>query len=418
MSECTLWFARSEVNGLCELERTLFKGNPFDKEAFAVRGKTAGAYDNAGTFQWTPGVKALCVVLLNAVLRKVQQNKSYLPLLQGGRGSLASSLDYALNKQPEWLFDIFGADQQGNCYLRHLLLRSNSGRRRSGPVRISLNEQLLSPQSIRVYIEDTLTSAPDELENLARSILEEESASDENVETAVSTRFDGTTKDSPSEITNIADQTPESTYYESGFDEFFPTIAPVRDEDLDRIHAYESELFPTSHATKQRLFEWRHHDPNNYMCIRDSAGSFMAYYLILFLKPQALKNYLAGDLSEIEITANDLIEPSPEVYAKQEAVHLCVFASRLHASLFTVDLLWHLVGRLLTLATSGYLSTVYAEPSTSEGQLMLLRFGFKRISMRRRGNPVFELNVSPALIREWERRYQLRTFCRQPFAES
>jgi hypothetical protein len=424
MSECTLWFGRSEVDGPCQLERTHFKGNPFDNEAFAVRGKTAGVYQNAGTFQWTPGVKALCIVFLNAILRHVKKEKNYLCVLQGGKGSLASSLDYALNKQPDWLFDTFGADQQGNSYLRHLLLRSNSGRRQGGPVRISLNEQLLSPRAIKIYVEDALITEPGELEQLARSILE---SSVSNGDGHASTRYDFSVNASASEITPDLkpsfENPPQLSGFDepthlSGFDEFFPAITPVTDEDIDKIYSYECETFPTDHATKQRLLEWRRHDPSNFMCIRDTAGSFMAYYLVFFPKPQALKDYLAGHLAEDDIRASDLVEPLPEMYSKQEVIHLCVFASRLHASLFTVDLLWHLVGRFLKLATSGRLSTIYAEASTSEGQLMLLRFGFKRMSMRHKGTPMFELNISPSVIKEWDRRYVLRTFCRQPVVVS
>lgn len=115
MSELSLWFAKSE-SGISELERTLFTGNPVQSEIIAVRGKTAGAYRNAGTFQWTPGVKALTVVFLTAISRSTLDRKTFSPLLAGERGSLASSLDYALNKQPEWLFDMFGADEKSNAF--------------------------------------------------------------------------------------------------------------------------------------------------------------------------------------------------------------------------------------------------------------------------------------------------------------
>jgi hypothetical protein len=395
MAQLNLWFAAQAGAAACELERTTFIGNPFSGELIAVRGKTAGAYKNAGTFQWTPGVKAISVIFLTALSRYLKKSKVMLPVLGGGRGSLASSLDYALNKQPEWLFDMFGADANGNCYLRQLLLRSNSGRRRSGPVRISLNEEMLTPDSIEVYVADALIDDPEELERLALSIISTDAKAND----------EGPSENGQAE--KIAAEIPDTL----PFDIMFPVIVPLTDKDLDDVHEYEKEFFPNSHATRKRLSEWREHDHNNYMCIKETGHPFMAYYLILFLKPQSMKDYLAGDLLEHQIAPDHLVSPSRSVYVKHETAHICTFASRIHASMFTVDLLWHLIGRLLDLATTGRLSTIYAEPETIEGQALLDRFGFVPVRGRK-GKAVLELKLTPVILREWGRRYRLRTFCR------
>ena len=165
--EIILWFAKSEDQ--LELERTLCL-NGSGTEFIAVRGKSAGAYKTAGKFQWTPGVKALSIVFLRALALALRKDVSFCPLLEGGRGSLASSLDYALSKQPEWLFDMFGRDGEGNALLRKLLFRSNSSLRRIGNVGISLNEHILDPQNIKVYIANRLLGDPEEIEALADTI--------------------------------------------------------------------------------------------------------------------------------------------------------------------------------------------------------------------------------------------------------
>jgi len=170
-AEIILWFQKSRA-GVCELERTLFIGHPSKMEIMSVRGKTAGAYKNAGSFQWTPGVKALTLVLIKALIRELKQTTTFMPLLEGDRGSLAASLDYALDKQPDWLLHMFGSDNDGNAYLRQLLLRSNSGMKRSGSVGISLNEQLFSPQSIKIYFRDVAVKHVEELDRLAQSIID------------------------------------------------------------------------------------------------------------------------------------------------------------------------------------------------------------------------------------------------------
>ena len=153
MTEVNLWFTRTE-SGAYELERTVFARGENNIPISAVRGKTSGAYQNVGNFQWTPGVRAVISIFLTALLRQLKNQKDVLPMLEGGRNSLASSLDYALNEQPQWLFDIFGADENANAYLRQVLLRSNAGRKIGSLVRFTLNEKLVPPQSIKIFVEN------------------------------------------------------------------------------------------------------------------------------------------------------------------------------------------------------------------------------------------------------------------------
>ena len=52
MTELVLWFVKSQ--GTSQLERTLFI-DCSGAQILAIRGKTNGAYRNAGLFQWTHG---------------------------------------------------------------------------------------------------------------------------------------------------------------------------------------------------------------------------------------------------------------------------------------------------------------------------------------------------------------------------
>jgi hypothetical protein len=335
---------------------------------------------------------------LNALTRHLKQIRTYLPLLEGGKHSLAASLDYALNKQPEWLFDMFGSDQAGNTYLRKLLLRSNSGRRRRGPVSLSINEENLHPGSIRVYVEGVLVQDEDKLQRLAWAI-----ASGEQNVIAPQITDSNAISDRSSSIA--------SDDWKSG--DLSSLIVPVTDKDIDDIFEYEEGEFPGSHATKERLREWSQHDPQSFMCIKDADGSFMAYYILFFIKREALSSFLIGGLLEDDVISSDLIEPDPANYSKQEALHVCCFAARWHASMFTVDLVWHLIGRILHLAVTGSLSRIYAEAATANGQAFLKRFGFKRVYPdRAQGDPLFELRLTSTVLHEWEYRYKFRTFCR------
>ncbi len=111
-----------------------------------------GAYRAAGCFQWTPAVKAMCVLFIQALARSFEDVYIPEPTLSGRRGSLAASIDYAIDKGLLWLCDMFGLDMSGRTNLRWLILRTNSGNKRPGPVCLSLNESILSPEHIKVVV--------------------------------------------------------------------------------------------------------------------------------------------------------------------------------------------------------------------------------------------------------------------------
>lgn len=170
MNRLTLSFANA--NGCLELDKVVFQYEGLDDELVSVRGKTAGVFGNFGTFQWTPGVRALCVLFLRACAR-LQNCVDLAPLISGDRGSIAASLDYALDKEPQWICEMFGLDHRGKSILRRLILRTNSGRKRSGPVCLGLNTSALDVKNIRVLVDDSLVSDRAALERFATTLLGE-----------------------------------------------------------------------------------------------------------------------------------------------------------------------------------------------------------------------------------------------------
>ena len=140
----------------------------------AVRGKTAGANGGTGTFQWTPGVKALCVLCMRVVSKRLRGDAVTGPLITGDKGSVAASLDYALDKEPQWICEMFGLDKQGRNLLRRLLLRTNPGRKRSGPVSLALNADALDTGAIKIFVDSSPIQDPKFLDQLTAIILDEQ----------------------------------------------------------------------------------------------------------------------------------------------------------------------------------------------------------------------------------------------------
>jgi len=149
MAELTLDFAHNA--GQIQLEKTVFRLSS-GLDFISARGKTPGAYRCNGAFQWTPAVKAVCVLFLQALSGSIGTTDSTAPMISGRRGSLATSLDYAIDKEPQWLCDMFGLDESGKTNLRRLIFRSNPGGKRPGLVSISLNELALPTENIKVLV--------------------------------------------------------------------------------------------------------------------------------------------------------------------------------------------------------------------------------------------------------------------------
>jgi hypothetical protein len=134
----------------------------------SVRGKTYGAHQGAGTFQWSPAVRATACIFLKAKLWSELPPGE--PMLSGESGSLAVSLDYAIAKQPGWLLDMFGVMANGRTNARRLFNITNSHRKRSGPVSLSLNPHACPPHYLEIYLDGTSVNSSSVLRGMLTAI--------------------------------------------------------------------------------------------------------------------------------------------------------------------------------------------------------------------------------------------------------
>lgn len=140
-----------------QLVRTVFSVPAEGRELTCIRGKGAGAYLPHASFQWTNAVKALCELLIRAQLDAIQNGgrkgvHSAQFVLEGGAGTSASSLDYAISRQPLWLLDMFGVDSSGISLARRFIRRWNSDRSSGDIVALSINENFLPTSSVDFLI--------------------------------------------------------------------------------------------------------------------------------------------------------------------------------------------------------------------------------------------------------------------------
>ena len=129
------------------LSSTTFRLETGGPEIRSIR--STAVLSGAGTFQWTAAVKALSLFFLQAKRERTLAG----PCLEGEAGSAAASLDYALSKEPSWMSDIFGSDEEGRPCLHSFIRRVNPNRKRPGPVQLYLTSRRLSPDSIAVFLD-------------------------------------------------------------------------------------------------------------------------------------------------------------------------------------------------------------------------------------------------------------------------
>lgn len=146
-----------------ELIEVQFRDGAAGETRVSVRGKTSGPLRQAGSFQWTAAVKGLSLLMLRTCAGQEGM------LLAGEKDSLASSLDYAISKQPIWLTEMFGCDSQGTSLAKRMILRTNPERKRPGPVVLGINQLFLRTSEISIFSHGKLC-AENELLNLQRQL--------------------------------------------------------------------------------------------------------------------------------------------------------------------------------------------------------------------------------------------------------
>lgn len=157
MAQISLYFTSGKKPAL---DRIKFKHPLLEKERVAVRGKSSGALMGYCSFQWSHAVQGLALLLIRAKIYSSSKDMEQLEqrVLRGGANTPASSLDYAISKQPVWISELFGLDKFEISLLRQLVHRTNSERKRPGDTIIAINSLQLPEENISIVIDGQVTT--------------------------------------------------------------------------------------------------------------------------------------------------------------------------------------------------------------------------------------------------------------------
>ncbi len=161
-----LWFDSSEKT---ELTRTVFEHPATGARFVAVRGKSETPYRASGSFQWSPAVRAMCMLLLHSKTLSIYGIGSKAVLKSASRGPV-SAFDYAIGRSAQWIQDVFGVTKRGEPVARRIFFRGNPERKRPGPISISLNTSFLVPEEVEVYLNERQLLSGSEIDELLRTL--------------------------------------------------------------------------------------------------------------------------------------------------------------------------------------------------------------------------------------------------------
>jgi hypothetical protein len=145
MDEVRLYFTTGRTLRLFRIE--CFSGTT---RHVAVASRSGVARGDAGVFRWTRGVRGVSILFVQTALAR--HDPRVAPRIEGGRGSIAASLDGALSQEAAWLDEMFGLSQQRILQYRRIFLRTNPGLKRCGPVAVSCAPRVRS-ENIRIFLD-------------------------------------------------------------------------------------------------------------------------------------------------------------------------------------------------------------------------------------------------------------------------
>lgn len=155
MAYLHLYFSQDANN--IELFKVIF----YDEESaprVSVRGRNSGAYNRAGAFIWSAGARALSVFFLKAVEQYYSKGSyfgsEFLPIMQGEKGSQASSLLYCIYRHPAWLVKMFGVDGSCDCIIHQIIKVTNRHFSYGNFVHLGIDDLFLSPANIKICLND------------------------------------------------------------------------------------------------------------------------------------------------------------------------------------------------------------------------------------------------------------------------
>lgn len=172
MPQFELWFSNPTSP---ELARTKLSYPLSESPLLSVRGKSSSLFGSqTGTFQWTPAVMGLSILMLYTAAEYLEKSDAEIAL-EGTRDSLIASFDFAIGKPPVWIQEMFSSSKSGEAFVKRAFRRNNPEFKAGDAVILSLNTSLIPAAAVQIYMDGVACQDPADLKIFASRIIQESS---------------------------------------------------------------------------------------------------------------------------------------------------------------------------------------------------------------------------------------------------
>jgi hypothetical protein len=173
------------------------------------------------------------------------------------------------------------------------------------------------------------------------------------------------------------------------------SFRPPREEEFKRIYELDKTVFKARDIIPFATFlHWFRANRHTFIVL-SVEGKTAGYYSILPLRTGTLQKFLKGEIGENEFQGNDILSEQ-EAQGLKEILFFSMVCDKDHRE-YGRQLLQHAIGEVRERRIYPELERVYAAASTVNGQKVLQRIGFLKISeghQRRDGHMLYEYHMA------------------------
>ena len=153
---------------------------------------------------------------------------------------------------------------------------------------------------------------------------------------------------------------------------------PPLEYDFDQIYLLDKSVFPPIDLIPKEIFlQWHRVNKNTFtvLCVGEKV---IGYYSVLPIKQNALRKFLKGTISEIDLASKDIL-PEQEAQNSKEIYFFSIVVDKEYKHR-GFQLLQHVVDELKTKTIYPQAQKVYATAATTGGRILLQKSGFVKIA--------------------------------------
>lgn len=173
----------------------------------------------------------------------------------------------------------------------------------------------------------------------------------------------------------------------------------IKREEIPTLQRIGRRYFETEdHLPTALLESWFDKDPNSFRKMQNKNGRIVGFFIVLFVKAQALSDFARGRLIEADLDASRILSSRELQKQEDDSLLLSAVIGEINHAITNICILLYLARYIDLMRSSRRIAKVYATAATDSGRrLMNEHLGFTLYtpgSTRRDSKDFFELDIN------------------------